>query len=94
LARRRIERDRVVDGVEDLDAEPDRHEAEIDDRAEVARVDAAAGVALTAHRIGVERGELGAFVRRDAAADAPRADVGAAAHGEGARRRGGPRAQI
>ena len=55
------------------------------DLAEVARVDVAPGVALAHHRIGEEGLELAVLVRLDDVADAQGVDVGAVAHGEGAR---------
>ena len=77
FARRLFGGDGVVDGVEDLVAEPVLLEAEMDDLAEVARIDIAPGVALARHRVGEEGRERLVFVRLDDVADSQRIDVGA-----------------
>ena len=55
------------------------------DLAEVAGVDIAPGIALARRRIGQEAGKHVVFMRLDDVADPQRIDVGAVAHGEGAR---------
>src|SRR5579883_3243440 len=76
--------DRVVGGVEHLEAEPVLLQAAMDDLAEIARVDIGPGVALARQRIGEEGREAIVFVRLDHVADAQGVDVGAVAHGESA----------
>src|SRR5438128_1883146 len=83
---RHVSGDGVVDGVEDLVAEPVLLDRQMYDLAEVAGVDIAPGIAFSGWRIGQIAWKPVVLMRLDDVADPQRIDVDAVAHGKRPRR--------